>query len=329
VRAAVVGCGRIGSELADAPAGMGVQSHAGALRACAGTELVAVCDADPARASRAGERWAVPAYVDPEELLRRERPELVVVATPDATHAELARLVLAAPGVRTVLVEKPLAMAVGEAAAVAALAAREGVTLAVHYPRRTAPAYLALRERIDAGALGELRHVGGLYTGGVLHNGTHWFDLVRMLAGEVATVAATDALGEGGADPTLDLHLELADRTTGTLVALPARDHATFELELVGADGRVRVTELGWRIELDAAGPSARFAGYRELRRTWEAVDALQDGVLHAVEDLVGAAAEGRAPRADGPGAVRALAVAEAALRSAAGDGGPVAVPAP
>src|SRR4051794_4977005 len=100
MRAALVGCGRIGSELADAPPALGVQSHAGALVACAGTELVAVCDADGARATRAGERWQVPAFVDVEELLRRARPELVVVATPDASHAAIGRAVLAAPGIR-------------------------------------------------------------------------------------------------------------------------------------------------------------------------------------------------------------------------------------
>jgi predicted dehydrogenase len=329
MRAAVVGCGRIGSELAETAHALGVQSHAGAFAASPHTDLVAVCDADPARATRAGELWGVPAFVEVEDLLRRARPELVAVATPDATHADVARTVLAAPGVRGALVEKPLALDAGEGGALVALALREGVALAVHYPRRTAPPYLELARRMADGAIGELQVVHGLYTGGVAHNGTHWFDLVRMLAGEIAWVEAADGLGEGGGDPTLDVALGLVDGARGTLTGLPRTAHATFELDLVGTAGRARLTEIGWRLSLEEAAPSPRFPGYRELAPAWEATDALHDAVLHAVEDLVAAVEEGRDPRATGPDAVAALAVADAARRSAVEGGVRVAVEAP
>ena len=326
MRAAVIGCGRIGSELAETAHALGVQSHAGAFAASAHTELVAVCDADPARATRAGELWGVPAFVDVGDLLRSARPEVVAVATPDATHAAVARAVLAAHGVRGALVEKPLALDAAEAQALVALALREGVALAVHYPRRTAPPYLELARRIESGALGNLQHVHGLYTAGVAHNGTHWFDLVRMLAGEIAWVEAADGLGEGGDDPTLDVALGLAGGARGGLAGLPRTAHATFELDLVGTAGRARLTEIGWHLALEEAGPSPRFPGYRELAPAWEAADALHDAVLYAVEDLVSSIEEGREPRATGTDAVAALAVADAARASAAAGGARVEV---
>ena len=76
--------------------------------------------------------------------------------------------------------------------------------------------------------------------------------------------------------------------------------HATFELDLVGTAGRARLTEIGWRLALEEAGPSPRFPGYRELAPAWEATDALHDAVLHAVEDLVARSrrAASRAPPA-------------------------------
>src|SRR3954454_6696667 len=122
MRAAVIGCGRIGSELAETAHALGVQSHAGAFAASAHTELVAVCDADAARATRAGELWGVPAFVDVGDLLRSARPEVVAVAPPAATHAAVAGAVLAASGVRGALVEKPLALDAAEAQALVALA---------------------------------------------------------------------------------------------------------------------------------------------------------------------------------------------------------------
>ena len=89
------------------------------------------------------------------------------------------------------------------------------------------------------------------------------------------------------------------------------------------------MTEIGWHLALEEAGPSPRFPGYRELAPAWQAVDALHDAVLHAVEDLVSAIEEGREPRATGSDAVAALAVADAARASAAAGGARVDVVAP
>ena len=109
-RAAVIGCGKIGSEFADDSRVPGFYSHAGAYAECAATRLVAVCDSDPEKLERCGWLWQVEArYRDARRLLEEVRPDIISICTPDRTHAELLELALATPGVRAVLVEKPLA----------------------------------------------------------------------------------------------------------------------------------------------------------------------------------------------------------------------------
>ncbi|HLM69345.1 MAG TPA: hypothetical protein VK358_17530, partial [Longimicrobium sp.] len=62
-RAALVGCGMIGSRFADDPRMRGdVFTHAEAYTRSERTELVAVCDAGAEAAAGCGARWGVPAF---------------------------------------------------------------------------------------------------------------------------------------------------------------------------------------------------------------------------------------------------------------------------
>ncbi|HLY08074.1 MAG TPA: Gfo/Idh/MocA family oxidoreductase, partial [Planctomycetota bacterium] len=75
-RAVLIGCGRMGSDMADDPRIQGITTHAASYRACSRTDLVAVCDADPNRAARCAERWKVPSvYSNLPDLLSQQRPE--------------------------------------------------------------------------------------------------------------------------------------------------------------------------------------------------------------------------------------------------------------
>jgi len=293
VRAAVLGCGAIGAGSGAEPhPDVGVITHAGAYRACAETELVAVADADERRADEAGRRWNARPYADVARLLEAEAPEIVSVATPDATHADVLEQCLRTLSVRAVLAEKPLALDVDAARALVALARERGVALAVNYSRRFAPAFQRLRA--DLG-IGELQHVHGLYVKGLAHNGTHWLDLLRMLAGDPVAAVGFDRLREAGPDPTLDAELTLPGGAGARLAGLDTARFTAFEMDLVGTRGRVRITESGHVIERFAVADDPRHPGYRVLQPTERITGALRDTTLHAVTQLVrgGAACTG------------------------------------
>lgn len=280
----MLGCGAIGAGTGAEPhPDVGVITHAGAYAACPETELVAVADADPRRAEEAGRRWHARAHTDVATLLEAEAPEIVSVATPDATHADVLEQCLRAPSVRAVLAEKPLALDVAAARALVALARERDVLLAVNYSRRFAPAFQRLRA--DLG-IGELQHVHGLYVKGLAHNGTHWLDLLRMLAGEAVAVAGLDRLREGGPDPTLDAELTLPGGAGARLAGLDTARFTAFEMDLVGTQGRVRITESGHVIERFAVAADPRHPGYHVLQPTERITGALRDTTLHAVGQL-------------------------------------------
>ncbi|MDX6702726.1 MAG: D-apiose dehydrogenase [Baekduia sp.] len=328
LRAAVLGCGAIGAGAPSHPE-VGVGSHAAAYVACPATELVAVADVDAGRARAAAERFgAAPAGTDVARLLAESEPELVSVCTPDATHGAVLELVLRAPSVRGVLAEKPLAAGAEEAAALVALARERDVVLSVNYSRRFAPPIVAVAGAVRGGALGTLQHVHGIYGKGLRHNGTHWLDLLRMLAGEPESVRGWDRLGESGDDPTLDAELTLGGGVGARLAALDHAAFTAFELDLIGTAGRIRLADAGHRIERFGLAADARHAGYRILSAEPAEHAGLRDALLHAVGDLARAVHAGGAPGAEpactGADGVRALALAEAIAASAADGGRPV-----
>ena len=87
-----------------------------------------------------------------DELLSIQEVELVVVATPNTTHAPLAVQCLEAG--RHVVVDKPFAPSSAEAEAVSAAAARAGRILSVYHNRRWDGDFLTLQRLLAAGTCG-------------------------------------------------------------------------------------------------------------------------------------------------------------------------------
>jgi predicted dehydrogenase len=310
----------IGSEFADDPLMTGdVFTHAEAYVRCPETTLVAVCDVDPHRLARCAERWGVEhRYHQIDELIEGEQPDIVSVCTPDSTHYEIVRVVLMNNHrVKAILCEKPMATELGEAEELMRLAGERGVILAIEYMRRYAANIRALKAFIAAGELGVVQAVSGYYSKGTLHNGTHWFDLLRFLVDEVDWVAALNTLGEDGPDPTLDVTLGLRGGAVATLRACDTRHFTLFEMDIVGTLGRVQLLDSGCRIVLSRVEPSPRYQGYFELQTVPRDFGDRRNLLLHAVEDLVGAMRNGHAPACGGADGLMALQIGSAAHRSA------------
>jgi len=319
MRAAVVGVGRVGSMLADDPLLAGdIFTHAEAYTKSELTDLVALCDTDRWRLDTAGTRWNIDAlFTDAATMMATAMPEIVSVCTPTPSHLEVVRaLVAAKKPPRVILCEKPLTRTLADAEEMARIAARRGVTIATIYMRRFAQNIIALKAYIDSGALGEIQAVAGWYIGGTFHNGTHWFDMLRMLVGEAAWVEAFDTLREKGDDPTLDVVIGMRDGILATLRAGDAKRHALFEMDIVMTGGRAQITDSGHVILLSRTAPSPRYTGYVELEPVAADLGHRRDLMLHAVEDAVTAVTLSRPPACTVDDGLAAMRIADAASRS-------------
>jgi len=146
IGAAIVGCGYWGPNLARNLAEID-EFH-----------LHAICDRDP-RALRALARKHPQALMvgDFDELLADDAVEALVIATPPATHAPLAKRALEAG--KHVLVEKPLATTLRDGLEVAELAKSLGLTLMPGHTFVYSPAVNIVRQLIDEEVVGDIHFV--------------------------------------------------------------------------------------------------------------------------------------------------------------------------
>lgn len=308
-RAALIGCGKIGSEFDDHPRVEGIYSHAGAYAACAQTELIAVCDVDQDKLHRCAARANVKTcFDDYQKMLRETQPDIVSVCTPDSTHYDLLLEVTMTPGVKAILAEKPLALSTDQAREIVDAAERQGVLLAVNYTRRYSQAYSELRDYLAQGGIGRVQAVSGFYTKGIIHNGTHWFDLARFLLGEIQGVMRTGPTVEEDPDPTLSGEIEFASGARGYLHGCTFDQNVSlFEMDIVGTGGRVSIEDSGQRIRFHDLTENPQHAGFRKFVQTREVDGELGFAMLNAVEDLVSALTTGTQPLCTGHDALAAL----------------------
>jgi predicted dehydrogenase len=305
--------------MADDPLMAGdVFTHAEAYYASEKTSLVALCDIDRRKLEDAGNRWTVSnLFEDAATMMAEAAPEIVSIATPTRTHMDVARQLLEGTNrPRAILCEKPLASTVAEAEDLVSLAAKHGVVLATIYMRRYAENFRALKTLLDSGELGKIQAVSGWYIGGTRHNGTHWFDMLRFLVGEVGQLHALNTLGEDGDDPTFDVAMWTESGILATLRACDAKKYTLFEMDIIADLGRAQITDSGHAIEISRAVKSPRYTGYIELQPSIADLGHRRNLMLNAVEDAVDAVTLKHDPACTGADGVAALRIAEAAAQS-------------
>ena len=130
------------------------------LAAIPGCELAWLCDAEERARAKAGASFPGARVTGAlEDLLGDEQLDAIVLATPVATHAELAVAVLDAG--KHCFVEKPLATRSADAEQAVAAAARAGRILMVGHLLEYHPAVARLKELIASEELGSLYYIYG------------------------------------------------------------------------------------------------------------------------------------------------------------------------
>jgi predicted dehydrogenase len=125
--------------------------HAPLLARVPGLRLTHVVSSDSAKVRK---DWDVTVLAKPEDAFALPEIDLIVIATPNPTHFELARKALGSD--KHVVVDKPFTNTVAEAAELVSLASSRGRLLSVFQSRRWDADFLTLRQLLADGALGKV-----------------------------------------------------------------------------------------------------------------------------------------------------------------------------
>jgi predicted dehydrogenase len=332
LRIALIGCGERGASY---PQAIGKTGNA-----C----LTMVADVDAELAQELGERLKLPWATSLDDVLDNGEVDAVLICTPHHVHATLA--IDAARRGKHVMVEKPMATSLEEAAGVVEAAQASKVCLSVILQTRYLPQIKRARELIEAGALGRLlgsnttfqhdRLLGywaGGYTGrsrsdwrarpetsggGVLiHSAIHYLDWLTFLTGEaIVEVSAGYATLDSPAEveDSIAAWLRFENGALGSFQASTCVRGSEFlgKVELWGTDG-----------QLSLASPNQFYSmrivdGHRPGQ--WHELDPAPSKASDSTEYFRGFAARalaGEEPEVSAHDALRLQATVEALYQSA------------
>ena len=133
---------------------VGKTFHAPLIQSVDGLNLAIVASRDEEKVKR--DLPDVTVIASPEEAIQHPDVDLVVIASPNATHAPLARLALHAG--KHVVVDKPFTLDMQEARELIALAEEKQRVLSVFHNRRWDSDYLGVKQVIEQGLIGKVKH---------------------------------------------------------------------------------------------------------------------------------------------------------------------------
>ncbi len=307
--------------------------------------LVAIADVSQEAVEWVGQEFGIPAtYTDYQEMLAKEKPDAVVVCTPNKYHAPVTIDALRS-GLH-VLCEKPLALNPEEGRAMLQAAHEAGKILSIAFHYRHKPNSRAAKRVIEGGELGDvyrvridaLRRRGipswGTFTnkeiqggGALVDFGVHLIDLALWLIGnpKVLEVAGTTSQ-RLGTRPNVNIWGPWNHED------FQVEDHAAAFIRL--QDGKAMQLEVSWALNIAESVENVSLAGTEagldvfplrvnkpahgmliDWRPTWMPGEKENDGDVQTA-DFVDAVLEGRRPVVKAEEALQVSEIVDAIYRS-------------
>lgn len=223
-RIAVAGAGYIG------------QAHMVVAQNSATCSLSAIVDPSP-NAVAVAEQAGVPLYTSIDELLAKDRPDGLVLATPNQLHVPQGLQCVEAK--LPILLEKPISTSVAEGMQLVQLVEQTGAKVLIGHHRAHSPIMAKARQVVESGQLGRLVAVMGSATflkpdhyyvdgpwrkepggGPILLNMIHEVHNLRMLCGDIVAVQAFASHDTRGfaVEDTVAINLRFANGVLGTFM---------------------------------------------------------------------------------------------------------------
>lgn len=314
---ALVGCGRIAKR----------HSELLGLNKINNASLIAVCDIVEEKAKSLGEQFNVPYYIDMDEMMKKEKIDVVSVLSESGYHAK--HVINLAKYGKHIVVEKPMALTLDDADEMIRICDQYNARLFVVKQNRFNVPVMKLREAMESKRFGKLvlgtirvrwsrdqnyydqASWRGKWSmdGGVLTNqASHHVDLLEWMMGDVESVFAKSmtALVDIEAEDTAIVTLKFKNGALGIIEATTAVRPKDLEgsISILGEKGTVEIggfavnKMLHWNFQDEIDGDSEvmdKFSvnppnvyGFGHQAYYEHVVDSILNNKAHLVDGLVG-----------------------------------------
>jgi UDP-N-acetylglucosamine 3-dehydrogenase len=292
------------------------KNHARVYKELASTKLVAVCDVNGERAKRIADQFGAKAYTSSSRMLKNEEIEALSVCTWSTNLAKEALKALKAG--KHVLVEKPMANRTKQAEILLKTAEENGLHLTVGFLMRFIPGLQHIREAVENKKIGELvcatarrvsqwpERIGDV--GVVKDTAIHDIDVMRYISNEdpIGVYAKTGSMKHRKFEDYAQIMLTYEDGKSAFIESNWLTPYKTRTLRITGSDAIMRLDYITQELWIEDAKETL------QPRYLW------QEPLKLELQNFADCILEKKKPVVTGADGLKALQIAEAALRSSA-----------
>lgn len=249
-----------------------VLSHAKAFSQHENFVLAAGVDPDPIARKKFSDKYGAWSGHDLAEALRISCPDVVVLASPTNTHAEILKSILAHAKPKVVLCEKPISYSLQEAQYMVSACRDANCLFFVNYLRRVEPGVVEIKRRLVAGEIQAPAKGVVWYTKGLIHNGSHFVNLLEFWLGAIQEAVLIDAARISN---NLDFQANVRvsfKRGEALFIAVPDHYFTHHEIHLVCPNGCLRYENGGAKMSWQPVDASTAGSQYSLLTETTEVI---------------------------------------------------------
>lgn len=264
----LIGCGDIGFLFDHKRKIKGALTHFKAFNDSKNFELVAIAEKKSSIRKLLNKKYGVCVYTDYRKMCRELGPDVVSIATNDESHYEILNyLPEFSPGL--VFCEKPLALKYEEVKNVADLYEKRNIPLQVNYTRRFLNEFDDIKKMFEERTLGEIESITFYYSRGLIHNASHYLDLVNWYIEktEKNLINVSKKKGIGEDDDTYSFDLIYDSGLEVRFIGLNPSKLSFAEIDIIGTRGRVKVNYAN-EMEKYKVSEHKMFKGYKAYEKT-------------------------------------------------------------
>ena len=292
------------------------KNHARVYKELASTELIAICDVNEERAKNIAEQFGVKTYTNSSQMLKDKQIEAVSVCTWSTFLAQEAFKALNAG--KHVLVEKPMATNTGQAQKLIDKAEENGLHLTVGFLMRFIPGLQHIRDAVETKKIGEFvsatakrvsewpERIGDV--GVVKDTAIHDIDVMRFISGAdpISVYAKMGSMRHRQFEDYAQIMLTYEGGKSAFIESNWLTPYKTRTLTVTGSDAIMRLDYITQELWLESK------------KETVQPRYAFQEPLKQELQHFAECILEKKKPLVTGVDGMKALQVAEAALRSSA-----------
>jgi predicted dehydrogenase len=269
-------------------------THANAFSKNTGYELVGAVDLDPKLRSIFTQVYGGFCSDSLAEAITVLRPDIVVISSPTQTHASTLFKLLALHSPKLILCEKPLSYHLNDSRKIVELCEQKRVKLYVNYPRRVDAAALEVRARVKLGEIKPPYRGVVWYSKGLLHNGSHFIDLIDFWFGppdSFSIISKGRVFRENDIEPDF---LVTYGNSEFVFLAAKEENFSHYEIQVIATNGCLRYEYGGRKVSWQPVVADSLVDGYFSLSNTSEVIPSSSNKIMKVVTDEILLALSGK-----------------------------------